>query len=115
MPIEKHEGGGMTITGHGDLPEGGMSFYTLITAYQAAKLHVRSGGRMMLTRTATPSHLVKVLNSHYPNRPDGPFKGRTMKALLPQIVAEVRRQHDLSKASAPANQLEALKRILDEQ
>jgi hypothetical protein len=37
-----------------------------------------------------------------------------MKALLPQIVAEVRRQHDLRNASLPDSQVAAMKRILDE-
>ncbi len=114
MPIEQHEGGGMTITGRGDMPQGGMSFYLLLTAWQAAKMHVKSGGRMRLTRMATPSNLVARLNQEYPDRPEGPFKGRTMKQLLPQIVAEVKRQQDLRRASDPNFQNETLNRILRE-
>ena len=114
MPIESHNGGGMTITGKGDLPSGGLSFFTLINAYQAAKMHVRTGGRMRLTRTATPSNLVRVLNQHYPDRPDGPFKGRTMSVLLKQIKAEVQRQNDLHRASLDEAQRAAFDRILNE-
>lgn len=114
MAIEVHDGGGMTITGKGDLPNGGISFYVLIMAYQAAKMHVKFNGRMRLTRNATPSNLVARLNQEYPDRPDGPFKARTMKALLPQIEAEVQRQHDLYKASLPEEQLIGLKRILNQ-
>lgn len=113
MGIEKHPGG-TTITGYGDMPEGGMSFFTLLTAWQAAKVHVKSGGRMKLTRNATPSNLVATLNQHYTNRPDGPFRARTMKALLPQIVAEVQRQQDLRRASNPDYQNATLERILRE-
>jgi len=114
MPIETHDGGGMTITGKGDLPEGGLSFYTLLTAYKAAEMHVEFGGRMRLTRTATPSNLVRVLNQHYPDRPDGPFKGRTMKSLLPQIRDEVQRQNDLHRASMDEGQRAAFDRILNQ-
>jgi hypothetical protein len=114
MGIEQHEGGGMTITGLGDMPEGGLSFYTLLTAWQAAKMHIETGGRIKMTRNATPSNLVPVLNQHYPDRPDGPFKGRTMKVLLPQIVAEVKRQRDLRLAADPEAQTEAMDRIIRE-
>jgi len=114
MPIESHDGGGMTITGKGDLPQGGMSFFTLITAYKSAQMHVESGGRMRLTRNATPSNLVHVLNQHYPDRPEGPFKGRTMKSLLPQIRAEVQRQNDLHRASMDDEQRKAFDRILNQ-
>lgn len=114
MPITGTPSGGMMITGRGDLPEGGMSFYTLITAYSAARMHVESGGRMKLTRTATPSNLVHVLNQHYPDRPEGPFKGRTMKVLLPQIKAEVERQNALHRASMSDEQRAAFDRILNE-
>jgi len=113
MPIETHNGG-MTITGKGDLPEGGLSFYTLLTAYKAAEMHVAFGGRMRLTRNATPSNLVRVLNQHYPDRPDGPFKGRTMKSLLPQIRDEVQRQNDLHRASMDEGQRAAFDRILNQ-
>jgi hypothetical protein len=113
MGIEKHDGG-MTITGQGDMPEGGMSFYALISAFAAAKMHVKSGGKFRMARNATPSNLVLVLNQHYPNRPDGPFKGRTMKSLLPQIKAEVQRQQDLRRAADPDYQNESLDRIIRE-
>ena len=114
MPIERHEGGGMTITGRGDMPQGGISFYALLTAWQAAKMHVRTGGRMKLTRGATVSNLAARLNQEYPDRPDGPFKARTMKALLPQIIAEVKRQQDLRRAADPDFQNDSLDRIIRE-
>jgi len=114
MPIESHEGGGITITGNGDLPNGGLSFYTLITAHSAMKMHVESGGRMRLTRMATPANIRAVLNSNYPNRPDGEFKGKTAKTLLKEIIAEVQRQQDLHKAADPNFQNEAFDRILNQ-
>lgn len=115
MPIKQDpNGGSICMTGHGDMPEGGISFYTLLHAASAAKMHVESGGRMILTRTATPSNLVNVLNSHYPDRPDGPFKARTMKVLWRQIKSEVQRQKDLALASDPEYQNKVMDRILAE-
>ena len=116
MGIEQHEGGGMTITGRGDMPDGGLSFYTLLTAWQAMKIHVQSGGRMRLTRASLcgPKALAARLNQEYPDRPDGPFRGGTAKSLLKQIVAEVKRQQELRRASDPNFQNETLDRIMRE-
>lgn len=114
MPIERMPSGGTMITGHGDLPEGGMDYYVLITAHQAMKMHVNSGGKMRLTRFATPKNIRLRLNEAYPNRPDGPFTGKTAAKLLKEIEAEVRRQKDLNAASVPEHQREAVNRILEE-
>jgi hypothetical protein len=113
MPIEHHKGGTM-ITGRGDMPEGGMSFYTLLHAHQAMKMHV--GGKMRMTRASLcgPGPLCDRLNQEYPNRPEGPFKSRRAKGLLKEIEAEVQRQKDLHKASLTSEQLEAFDRILNE-
>lgn len=114
MPIENHPGGGSTITGHGDMPEGGMSFYTLLHAATAMRVWVETDGQMRMTRNANPNNLRNVLNSHYPNRPDGPFKGRQAKSLLKEIKAEVQRQKDLVLASDPEYQNRVMNRILAE-
>lgn len=113
MGIE-HGLGGTMITGHGDMPEGGIDYFTLLTAYHAAKMHVESGGKFRMTRIATPQNLRLRLNQSYPNRPDGPFKGKTMKTLLKEIEAEVQRQQDLWRASGTDEQKKAFERIINE-
>jgi len=113
MTIENCEGG-MTITGRGDMPKGSMSFFTLLSAFQAAKIHVESNGSLKLAPNATPKNLVIVLNQHYPNRPDGPFKARTMKTLMTEVAAEIERQKALILASDRNAQIEAIDRILSE-
>jgi len=90
MPIEVHDGGGMTITGHGNMPHGGISLFVLISAEQAMKWK-RDFGSVMV-KGGTVSNVRMRLNQTYPDRPEGPFVGKTAIKLLEEIQVEKDRQ-----------------------
>lgn len=96
MPIESGKGG-TTFTGHGDMPNGGISMFTLLHAKTAMEIHTKTGGQIRVSRNAGPVNVRNVLNQHYPNRPNGPFKGKTAKKLLEEINDEIERQKTLTE------------------
>lgn len=60
--------------------------YALLCGVQAMKIHIRSGGKMMLTRIATPANIASRFNLIDPKTGKAP---RTAKTILPLLEAKL--------------------------
>jgi len=57
MPVEK-DAGGTTITGNA------INYFQVLICKQAMEMHLKFGGTMRLTRTATPKRLREIATSY---------------------------------------------------
>lgn len=80
MPIEQMPSGGATITG-----ADGMRAMRIAAVLSAMKMHVKTGGRVVMTRGAGPNNCAAIIARYYPDL-IGDRTRWTAKALLP--VAE---------------------------
>ena len=76
-------GGGITLTKANMKEQDKVSFIRLITTIQAIKIHLQTGGKMRMTRMATPSRLRQIA-TEYTGKP----YARSKKA-LEQALADL--------------------------